>query len=283
MAAFTNRATLSYNGVTAVSNVVTGEIVGALTATKTALTEEYSAGDTLTYVITLVNSGETDITGFTVNDDLGAYTFNALTLVPLTYVEDSAKLFVNGVPQPVTAAAGDGLIFSGVTVPAGGSAVIVYSAQLNEYAPLQAGGAIKNTVSVTSAKIDPSVTAEETVAASGEAELDINKSLCPASVTENGALTYTFVISNRGPAEADASYNVVLSDAFDPVLTDITVTLDGAPLAEDTGYTYDEASGVFATVPGVITVPAATYAQDPVTGEWTTTPGTATLTVSGTV
>ena len=38
----------------------------------------------------------------------------------------------------------------------------------------------------------------------------------------------------------------------------------------------------FATVPGVITVPAATYTQN-AQGAWTVTPGTATLTVSGTI
>ena len=49
MATFTNFATLSYNGGTTNSNVVTGEIVESLTATKTAITENYSAGDNLTH------------------------------------------------------------------------------------------------------------------------------------------------------------------------------------------------------------------------------------------
>ena len=50
-----------------------------------------------------------------------------------------------------------------------------------------------------------------------------------------------------------------------------------------TDYTYNTATGEFATVAGKITVPAATYTQNAATGLWTTTPGTATLTVSGTV
>ena len=45
----------------------------------------------------------------------------------------------------------------------------------------------------------------------------------------------------------------------------------------------DPATGVFATVPGQILVPAATYTQDPTTGAYTINPGTATLTVTGTV
>ena len=48
-------------------------------------------------------------------------------------------------------------------------------------------------------------------------------------------------------------------------------------------YNYNEATGQFNTVPGQITVPAATYTQDPVTGVWSVMPGTVVLTVTGTV
>ena len=41
-----------------------------------------------------------------------------------------------------------------------------------------------------------------------------------------------------------------------------------------TQYTYDAATGVFATAAGVVTVPAATFTQDAATGAYSTTPGT---------
>ena len=63
MATFTNQATLSYNGYTTNSNVVTGEILEVLSATKTAVPEEYRAGDALTYVVSIVNSGTTPLPG----------------------------------------------------------------------------------------------------------------------------------------------------------------------------------------------------------------------------
>ena len=47
-------------------------------------------------------------------------------------------------------------------------------------------------------------------------------------------------------------------------------------------YTYDAQTGEFATVPGAITVPAATFAQL-ADGAYAVTPGRVTLTVSGTV
>ena len=67
------------------------------------------------------------------------------------------------------------------------------------------------------------------------------------------------------------------------ILNPISVTFEGAAWAETVNYTYDVATGAFATLPGQITVPAATYTQDPVTGAYTMNPGIATLVVTGTI
>lgn len=61
------------------------------------------------------------------------------------------------------------------------------------------------------------------------------------------------------------------------------VSYNGTAWTAGTDYTYDAATGQFATVAGNVTVPAATYTQDPTTGVWTTTPGASTLTVTGTL
>ena len=61
MAIFTNQATLSYNNTTTTSNIVTGEIIEPLTATKNALSDTYQIGDTVTYVISILNTGNTAI------------------------------------------------------------------------------------------------------------------------------------------------------------------------------------------------------------------------------
>ena len=59
--------------------------------------------------------------------------------------------------------------------------------------------------------------------------------------------------------------------------------LNETALAVTEGYTYDQATGTFVTVPGVITVPAATFVRDTATGAWTVTPGVTRLTVTGTL
>ena len=96
-------------------------------------------------------------------------------------------------------------------------------------------------------------------------------------------MTYTFIIQNYGSGAATAEDEVSVRDIFDPILSDISVSLNETALAVTEGYTYDQATGTFVTVPGVITVPAATFVRDTATGAWTVTPGVTRLTVTGTL
>ena len=80
----------------------------------------------------------------------------------------------------------------------------------------------------------------------------------------------------------DATANVQITDTFDPASTGITVTYNGSVLPVS-DYSYDEATGVFSTNPGVITVPAATFIQDPVTGVWNVIPGESILEITGNI
>lgn len=284
MPTFYNQATLSYNGNTVTSNVVQGEIVAVLSAAKTSTVQTYEPNDVVTYAVSLVNSGTAAYTGLTVSDDLGAFVFNGTTLYPLDYVEGSVRYFVNGVLQAAPAITSDQpLTVSGITVPAGGDAIIIYSARVNSFAPLGTDGQITNTATVTGAGISTAVTAEESIAASTDPVLAITKALSPSTVPENGQLTYTFVISNYGATQAVVTGNLVVTDTFDPIINPITVVYNGTTWEEGVNYTYDETSGEFATLEGQITVPTATYTQDAETGEWIVTPGTSTITVTGTV
>lgn len=282
MAIFTNQATLSYNGNSVDSNIAYGEILDVLTATKTAVEGAYTPGDTLTYVVTLRNTGAAALTGLTVTDDLGGYAFNGATVYPLSYVVGSAALFVDGVPQAAPAVtAGPPLVVSGITVPAEGDAVLVYQAQVTAFAdPV---GTIDNTVTVTGAGLSAPVTATETVPAAQAPQLTISKSISPSQVVDNDRVTYTFVIQNYGNLAVVATDNAAITDQFDPILTNLTVTFMGTPWTQGAQYNYNEATGLFTTVPGQILVPAATYTQDPTTGAYAVTPGTVTLTVTGTI
>lgn len=284
MAIFTNQATLSYRNGTVSSNTVTGEILEALSVSKNALIDIYSRGDVITYVISIVNGGEGAYTGVSVSDDLGAYPFNSTTIVPLTYVDGSVAYYLDGVLQPDPAVnVGTELTFSGITVPANGNTVLIYQARVNGFAPLEEGGKIENTATVSGGGICNDLVAVEAVSVSNAPSLGITKEIFPSTVTENGQLTYTFTVQNFGNEEAKEEDALAISDTFEPLLSSVSVTYNGEPWTEGVEYNYDSATGEFSTVAGNITVPAATYMQDPATGEWSVLPGESVLVVTGNV
>ena len=283
MATFTNRATLSYNGRTVDSNTVTGTFLQTLTVTKTPLTGTYTVGETVTYTVSLVNAGATPLTGLTLTDDLGAFDYLGTPVYPLTLVPDAILYYVDGVLQPTpTVASTQPLVLQGISVPAGGDAVIVYQAVVSDAAPLEIGGEITNTATVSGGGLIDPLGDDATVTVENAPFLTINKALSPVTVPENGTLTYTFTIQNYGNTAAVATDDVIVSDTFDPVLDILSVTLNGVALTEGAGYTYNPVTGEFATTAGTITVPAATFTRAP-DGTVLVTPGEAVLIVVGTI
>lgn len=285
MANFYNQATLSYNGNTTNSNIVSGKILEAVSATKTAIMPNYVDNDDITYVISIVNSGNCSLKDLTITDNLGAYEFGNDVLVPLDYVECSVHYYVNGVLQAAPSAKVDdgALVISGIDVPAGGNALIIYETEANQYAPLSAKASITNCAVISGAGIPNDIVVKETIRTEDVANLTISKSVCPTTVTENGQITYTFVIQNAGNTKASSQDDVTITDEFNPVLNNIRVTLNGKKLCDPEDYTYDTQTGLFRTVPGRITVPAAKYEQDRSTGVWITNPGDTVLEVTGTI
>lgn len=284
MATFYNQATLSYNGNVAGSNITSGRIVETLSATKNALVSTYTTTGDVTYVISIINSGNTDCTALTLTDNLGSYTLpdGTTEVVPLSYVNGTVNYFVNGVQQPSPEVTdNEPLTITGISVPAQGNAIIIYTARPNQYAPLGADASITNTVTVEGCI--NSVTAEETITYSTEPMLTISKALEPTVVAENGTITYTFAIRNYGSTATDLSDDVIFTDIFDPVLNISAVTFNGTPWTAGDDYTYDTQTGVFNSVNGSVTVPAATFTQDETTGVWAVEPGVSTLVITGTL
>lgn len=169
-------ATLTYTGGTVDSNIVTGELREVLTVVKTAVNKSYELGGRVTYVISLSNSGAVALTGLTLTDDLGGYAFGGTTLYPLAYVEGSLRYFQNGVLQDMPAVvAGPPMTVTGVTVPAGGSALVVYETAVTRYTPMAAESTVTNTVTVTGGGLAEAVTAQETVGVASGSRLSVCK------------------------------------------------------------------------------------------------------------
>lgn len=279
----TNQASIAYRyndrTASAVSNIATATLNDPLSVEKVSLETVYRPGDEITYVITVTNSGLSALAGVSVTDDLGTYTVGNTTVTPLTYT-GPAIFFIDGVyggnATPTVGA--DGISFGPITLGAGSVAQVIYKATVNGNAPITEGGQITNTVTATASGSAP-VSDSNTITVDSYADVTITKTMTPSDVSEGDALTYTFVISNFGNAEAT---DIVLTDAFDPAPQNITVQLNGTAVpATD----YDYVNGVLTLPNGTsttqLTLPPATVTVDPTTGEVVVTPSTLTVTVTG--
>ena len=284
MATFYNQATLSFAGRVTNSNVTEGELVSELSLTKTAVSTDYGPGDGIVYAVTLVNADSVAKSGITLTDNLGAYTLmgGSTEFVPLIYVDGSVLYYQNGVLQPApTVVAGNTLVISGIDVPAGGNVIILYEVRANSLAPLSAGSSIFNTVSAGGDGVCEELTDSAQITTRDEPLLSIAKAVNPLTLTCGDEVTYTFIIQNAGNTSVIATDDLIVSDTFNPILTSITVSLNGELLNEGTQYAYNEQTGEFTTIGGAIPVPAATFTRDSETGVVTTTPGVAVLTITG--
>lgn len=285
---FTNQANLSYNNQITNSNIVSGVLQEVLSVSKSAISGDYRQGDTVTYAVSVINSGTTAFNNLTLSDNLGAYASGtaAGTVTPLTFINGSVVLYTNGTPRQTTApivSSTAPLTITGLNVPAGGNILLLYSANANQYAPQGMASSITNMVTLSGGGLVTPITAASSTNANAAARLSVVKSLNPTTVVANQPMTYTFTIQNTGATATTTADNLILNDVFDPILDITSVTLNGVALTENTDYTYNNATGAFATVANRITVPAATYAQNDTTGVWTITPGTAILQVTGTL
>lgn len=284
MATITNQATLTYNNIVVNSNVARGEVVDVLTGTKNSILSSYTNGEKLTFIVSLINSGNMPLSNITITDNLGKYNLNENEYTPLSYVDNSTIYYVNGIKQATpTIATQNGLVISGLNVPANGNVLVIYETLTNEFAPLLEGSTITNSAVVSGGGLTNPLKLTNTVAATLSAVLAIQKAISPNPVTENGTITYTFTITNTGNKDANALDNVVLSDTFNPVLSNVSVSLNGVTITSPDDYTYDEVTGEFKTTTGTITVPAADIVQDGTTGVVSVTPGVAVLVVTGAI
>jgi uncharacterized repeat protein (TIGR01451 family) len=281
----TNQATINYKfgtvSASAVSNITSAAIVGSFEIEKTSLNNTYRIGENITYIITLKNNGSV-LDELSVTDDLGSFEFNNLSLKALDFV-GPAELFINGnfISTLIPVVDFNGITFKINNFPAGGTAQIIYLAKPNAYAGICCGDEIEN--SVTAECNCPCnnlpLSTSNVLIAECFADVRIAKSVCPNPIVCGDEITYMFDITNYGNIDAT---DVVLTDTFEPPLTDLKVYLDAVELSEN-DYTYVNGTLTIPSPDGELdlTIAAATCERDPQTGETSLDPGNTKIIVMG--
>lgn len=155
MADFSNRAYLFWGEKSVASNIVRGTLSPRVSVFKSAIEPHYEICGKVTYVISIVNCTNAPKT-VAFSDDLGA----AGGVSPLSYIEGTTAIFIGGARrQIVPEVTSPVLIFGGIIVPAGATAVVVYQARVSACA----GDAITNTVTVTGDGIERPLVATHTI------------------------------------------------------------------------------------------------------------------------
>jgi uncharacterized repeat protein (TIGR01451 family) len=180
---FNNVTASCEQGVTAsATETTTVSSAPALTINKTDSPDPVEAGGTLTYVITVNNTGNANATGVSIIDDY-----------------DQTKLTITDADGGVDD--GDTITWDGgISIPGQGGSVS-YTVTATVASPLEDGILIFNPVSVSCEQGVTASTTENTTVGSAPA-LTITKTDSPDPVEAGGTLTYSITVTNTGNANA---------------------------------------------------------------------------------
>lgn len=250
----------------AVSNQVMASLVEeyAINAVKTALNGTFRPGENITYSIQIVNEGTTGnlYTVSVVDDNGGVGT-------PLSYVENSAYLSINGTLTPINPTSTNPLTFAlAGPINAGQSASIIYVARVSDSIDPDVES-ITNTATVsalegstTGQPISVTPNPAATIMREDYANVVMTKNISTTEITEGEPFSYIIELENAGNLPATA---VVINDRLPQGFTINSITSEsgGTTTTFAPGdYTLDTSTNTL-TLPGAgssqtITVPGAT-------------------------
>jgi uncharacterized repeat protein (TIGR01451 family) len=213
----------SNNSATANVNVAPANQAD-LAITKTATPNPVLAGNNVTYTVSATNNGPAAATSVVISDTLPPNT---------TFVSGTAP---GGWTCTPLAPGGTGTAScSNPSLPSNSTAAFTFILQVT--AGTAPGTVITNTVSVTSATPDPTLSnntasAAVTVTSPSQADMAIAMTATPEPVIQGDTLVYALTITNNGPAMAD---NVVVTDTLPSAVTYISSLVTGGTCWQSSG------------------------------------------------
>ncbi|MBV8518369.1 MAG: ExeM/NucH family extracellular endonuclease [Acidobacteria bacterium] len=182
-----------------------------LSVTKTDSPDPVTAGNNLTYTITVNNAGPSFAATVSLADTLPAGTTFVSLASPGGWSCTNPAVGATGSISCTIASLGTGDAVFTLVVNVGSSA----------------SGTLSNTATVTSATSDPNTgneSATETTAVTGSADLSVTKTDSPDPVTAGTDLTYTITVNNAGPSVATSAS---LSDTLPAGTTFVSLSSPG--------------------------------------------------------
>lgn len=173
---------------------------GNLNITKTANQSQITRGDTVSYTITVSNSGQGTVQNVTVTD-------------PIPFISNGTVIFVPQASDSRCQMQGSSVVCALGALPGGNSVSFQLTFQTSQTHTTCTGGPtnLYNTAYVTGTNSNSThvVAAPLAVSCPAQAALKIEKSATPANVTRGGTLTYVIKVKNEGNGPA---HNVQVID-----------------------------------------------------------------------
>lgn len=229
------------NTATSNTNTILLQDSSGITLSKTGTPSTFSAGDIITYRVTITNSGSQFFNGVRIIDNLGGGN--------LAYVVGSASLTVGSLTYPVTPVATNPLTFTLQQLNVGATMVLTYRAQVIFNLPSTVTS-ITNTVrgiGYTSTGTEEGSTSF-TIQKKTSVGLTIEKMANVTDIFPNESFNYILTLSNNNTVDARI-LSVVDQLPSNFVLTSVSIqTGSGSPIVLDPS-DYTVTSGNLFTVP----------------------------------
>ena len=256
-----NEATISYvfsgstEARTDTSNVtnVTLRDANGISITKTSGSTTFVPGGTITYVVTITNTGTSWFSGVRITDNLSGNGY-------LTYVPDSAVLFINSQYLAPEIASTSPLVFTLSPLSVGQTMVLTYTCRVPNTIPATVES-ITNTVEGIGYTFNSTATdtSSHTVTRSSVSEVNITKTASAESVAPGELFSYTLTLTNQGTTLANVTSVVddlpeqfTISSIRLRIGTGATTTLSTSDYVLDSNnrLTIPSSTGPSITVPG---------------------------------
>ncbi len=279
---YSNQATVSYNNnQTAKSNIVNGTILSPFTLSKSSFSRTYQRNSIIQYRIIVTNSLDIQITNAYVFDDMGVYSDRGVLRIPSNFDLFSCKLLIVSQSGAYSRILGVNRERNGVgfmfILPGKSTAIITYSASINDFADTSPASSIKSNVSLNAGSYEE-ITTTHTIKAATYSDIVLTKFFKHDILSSGQPANINLIVSNYGNEASSPS----ITDIIHPYMKDLVIKGNSEEWTSGDEYNYDSRTGYLNIKAGAFTIPPATFFLGSL-GRHEIIPSTYDININGTV